>query len=76
MSITDQNLARTLTRLADAIEGKPKGSQVRYIFDPKDDMTLQEVIALLKSVGISADSDQLLSEHFPEALRRHFRAQS
>ena len=70
-----RDLPATLNRLADALEGRAQSSDVRYVFDPKPDMRLDEVIALLRTLNIFADADQILSPQFPDILRRHFRPQ-
>lgn len=60
-----QNLTQSLSKSAPA--------QLEYSFDPQPDMSLAEVIALLRTLNIAAPSDQYLDPAFPPELKRHFR---
>lgn len=69
-----EKAADALDRLADAI--KTGGPPADYVFDPKNDITLADVVDLLKAVGVGATSDQFLDANFPATLKRHFRPKS
>jgi len=43
-----------------------------YKFDPGTDMTLTDVVSLLRMLNISTSSDDYLNENFPMNLKRHF----
>jgi hypothetical protein len=44
----------------------------KYRFDPQDDMTHDEVVALLKALNITASEGLLVSSKF-DGVRRHFK---
>jgi hypothetical protein len=46
-----QSIAALLERTSRVLEGRLTPPQIDYIFDPHDDMSLREVIELLKYFG-------------------------
>jgi hypothetical protein len=68
-----QSIAALLERTSRVLEGRLTPPQIDYIFDPHDDMSLREVIELLKILRVSASSDEYLHPDFPQLLKRHFR---
>ncbi len=63
--------AEALNRIARMIEKGGRGAD--YVFDPASDVTLADIVALLRIVGVGATSDQYLDSNFPANLKRHFR---
>ena len=74
--MTTDRLISAINGLADEMRSKGIPKQRSYSFSPEPDMTLGEVIELLKVINIFTSSDDYLSEDFPSCLKRHFRPQS
>ena len=70
------DLSVQLLRISNALDESARTAQVDYVFDPDGDMTVKEVIQLLKILRISASSDEYLHHDFPLLLKRHFRPKS
>lgn len=71
MTPRHKDLASVLDRLADKLEHGARTEEQRYVFDPQGEVTLADVVQLLKLLNITAFTAEYLA--MPQHMRAFFR---